>query len=63
MGLEIAYAIFRQKSEQWVFQACYKIMFAGKKEKGIKLGLRIPEFLSNLAKFYLVLERKDKKRD
>lgn len=37
MGLEIAYAIFRQKSEQWVFQACYKIMFAGKRE-GNKAG-------------------------
>lgn len=28
-----------------MFQPCYKIMFAGKKEKGIKLGPKIKEFL------------------
>lgn len=31
--------VFTQKNEQRVFQACYKVIFPGKKENGIILGL------------------------
>lgn len=52
MCLEIACAVFTRKNEQYVFQACYKVIFTGKKEKGIKVGLRIKAFLPKLAKFF-----------
>lgn len=58
MVLETAYAIFTQKNEQWVRQVYYKMILAGKTEKGVKLGLSIKESLSHFTKFYLVLERK-----
>lgn len=40
------------------FKLVTKLCFHAKKEKEIKLGLRIKDLLSNLAKFYLVLEKK-----
>lgn len=36
------------------------ISFSGQEVKGIKLGLSFKEFVSNLAKFYVGLEREQR---